>query len=261
MTEYQKVICVIYLLLIAGAEVSIIYTSAFGIAFHVAILFSLLISSVLTKNSTFADFLLAFTIVPLIRILSLSMPLTHLAYIMWFLLISIPIFIAIFACMMLQKLSLKNVGITFPKAKDLPIEIGVVLLALPTGVLEYYLLKPEPLLYELEPALLIASVLIIIICTGFVEELTFRGLLLKKHKFDVIHYPAGMPFFPWMTDSKNITTLHSVDSLILPRYYPKTSKLTWLARKPDYKRLDSIITVSEAEKNEIARTLRIPEEK
>ena len=177
MTEYQKVICVIYLLLIAGAEVSIIYTSAFGIAFHVAILFSLLISSVLTKNSTFADFLLAFTIVPLIRILSLSMPLTHLAYIMWFLLISIPIFIAIFACMMLQKLSLKNVGITFPKAKDLPIEIGVVLLALPTGVLEYYLLKPEPLLYELEPVLLIASVLIIIICTGFVEELTFRGLL------------------------------------------------------------------------------------
>ena len=177
MTKYQKVICSICLLLVTGAEFSIIYTPTFGIAFHVAILFSLLIFSVLTKNSTFADFLLAFAIVPLIRILSLSMPLTHLAYITWFLLISIPIFIAIFACMTLQKLSLKDVGITFPKAKDLPIEIGVVLLALPIGVLEYYLLKPEPLLYELEPALLIASVLIIIICTGFVEELVFRGLL------------------------------------------------------------------------------------
>jgi glycosyltransferase involved in cell wall biosynthesis len=85
--------------------------------------------------------------------------------------------------------------------------------------------------------------------------------LLRKHKFDVVHYPAGMPFFSWMTNSKNITTLHSVDSLILPQYYPKTSQVTWLAKKPDYKRLESIITVSESEKNEIAKVLKIPREK
>ena len=85
--------------------------------------------------------------------------------------------------------------------------------------------------------------------------------MLRKHKFDVIHYPAGMPFFSWMTNSRNITTLHSVDSLILPQYYPKISQLTWLARNFDYKRLDSIITVSEAEKNEIVKALKIPAEK
>ena len=85
--------------------------------------------------------------------------------------------------------------------------------------------------------------------------------MLRKHEFDVIHYPAGMPFFSWMTNSKNITTLHSVDSLILPQYFPKMSQLTWLARKFDYKRMDSIITVSEAEKNEIVRILKIPEGK
>jgi len=192
MTKYQKVICGIYLLLVTSAEVSTIYTPTFGIAFHVAVLFSLLVFSVLTKNSTFADFLLAFAIVPLIRILSLSMPLTHLAYIMWFLLISIPIFIAIFVCMMIQRLSLKDVGMTFPKAKDLPIEVGVVLLALPIGVLEYHLLKPEPLLYELELTLLIVSVLIIIICTGFVEELAFRGLL-QYHAVKMMGW-WGIPF-------------------------------------------------------------------
>ena len=177
MIRYQKVISGIYFLLVAGAEASTIYNPTFGIAFHIAILFSLLTTSVLTRNSSFSDFLLAFAIVPLIRILSLSMPLTHFAYIMWFLLISIPIFIAIFACIFIQRLSLKDVGMSFPKAKDLPIEVGIVLLALPIGILEYYLLTPEPLLYELEPILLIAPVLIIIICTGFVEELAFRGLL------------------------------------------------------------------------------------
>ncbi len=85
--------------------------------------------------------------------------------------------------------------------------------------------------------------------------------MLRKHKFDVVHYPAGMPFFSWMTNSKNITTLHSVDSLILPQHFPKMSLLTWLARNFDYKRMDSIITVSEAEKNDIVRVLKIPAEK
>lgn len=166
-----------YLVLITCAEISTIYNPIFGIAFHVAILFALLIYSVLAKSSAFSGLFLALAIVPLIRILSLAMPLTHFAYIMWFLLISIPIFIAIFACMIIQRLSPKDVGIAFPKAKDIPIEVGIVLLGLPMGILEYHVLTPGPLLYELEPTFLIAPVLIMIIYTGFVEELAFRGLM------------------------------------------------------------------------------------
>lgn len=177
MSRPQKVICGTYVLLVACAEASTIYNPTFGIAFHVAILFSVLTFSVLAKNSVFSGLLLALAIVPLIRILSLSMPLTHFAYIMWFVLISIPIFIAIFVCMIIQRLSLKDVGIAFSKAKDLPIQVGIVLLALPAGILEYHLLTPEPLLHELEPTLLIAPVLIMVIYTGFVEELAFRGLM------------------------------------------------------------------------------------
>lgn len=175
--KLEKVLCGVFPILITCAEAATIYNPTFGIALHAVILFALLTYSVLVKNSVFAGLFLALAIVPLIRILSLSMPLTHFAYIMWFLLISIPIFIAIFACMMLQRLSLKDVGITFPKAKDIPIEVGIVLLALPAGILEYRLLTPEPLLYELKPTFLIAPVLIMVIYTGFVEELAFRGLM------------------------------------------------------------------------------------
>lgn len=173
----ERVFCGAYLILVATAEAATIYDPAFGIAFHIAILFILLTHSVLAKNSAFSGFLLALAIVPLIRILSLSMPLAHFGYVMWFLLISIPIFIAIFTCMLIQKLSLKDVGIALPKAKDIPIEFGVVLLGPPVGILEYHILQPEPLLYELNPLLLIAPVLIMIIYTGFVEELAFRGLM------------------------------------------------------------------------------------
>ncbi len=177
MSRSEKVIAGVYFASVVCAEVSTIYRPTFGIAFHVAILFSLLIFSVLAKNSVFSGLLLALAIVPLIRILSLSMPLSHFAYIMWFLLTSIPIFIAIFACMMMQGLSLKDVGMTFPEAKHVPLEVGIVLLGLPMGILEYHLLTPEPLLYQLQPSLLIGPVLIIVIYTGFVEELAFRGLM------------------------------------------------------------------------------------
>lgn len=176
-SKLEKISYGAYLVLIAAAEVSTIYNSTLGLALHVTILFALITHSVLAKNSVVSGLSLALTIVPLIRILSLSMPLANFTFIMWFLIISIPIFIAIFACMMIQGLSLKDVGITFPKAKDIPIEIGVVLLAIPAGILEYHVLTPEPLLYELKPTLLIAPVLIMIICTGFVEELAFRGLM------------------------------------------------------------------------------------
>ena len=175
--KLERVYCGIYLVLIACAEASTVYNTTSGVAFHIAIFFALLTHSVLARKSIFSGLLLALAIAPLIRILSLSMPLTHFAYIMWFLLISIPIFIAIFTCMMLQGLSLKDVGITFPKAKDIPIELGIVLLAPPMGILEYRILTPEPLLYELTPTSLIAPVFIMVIYTGFVEELAFRGLM------------------------------------------------------------------------------------
>lgn len=74
------------------------------------------------------------------------------------------------------------------------------------------------------------------------------SFLLRKYSFDIIHYPTGMPLFSWMSGSKNIKTLHSVDSLIVPQYYPKSSQFSWLVRKFDYKKEDLIITVSESEK-------------
>ena len=192
MSRFQKVICVAYLVSVVCAEGSTLFSPVFGLASHTAILLALLAAFATIKTSAFSGLLLVLTIVPLIRILSLSMPLAHFAYIMWFLLTSLPIFAAVFACMIIQKLSLKDVGITLPKLNHLPVEVGIVLLGLPMGMLEYWLLTPRPLVSELEPVLLITSALIIIICTGFVEELAFRGLM-QYHASKVMGW-WGIPF-------------------------------------------------------------------
>ncbi len=174
------IICTAYLLLVACAELLTIHNPKAGIALHTVILFVLLFHSALEsdKDKNLSAFLMALVLVPLIRILSLSMPLIHFSRISWFILIAIPVFIALLTCMWVQGLRAKDVGLYSPKLKHIPVEAGVILLAVPTGILEYRILKPAPLPgLEVGTADFIAASLIFIICTGFLEELVFRGLL------------------------------------------------------------------------------------
>jgi membrane protease YdiL (CAAX protease family) len=175
-----SVICAAYLLLVACAELLTIYNPKAGIASHAIILFALLLHSGMEsdKDKKLSTFLMALILAPLIRILSLSMPFIHFSRISGFLLISIPIFIAIFTCMWLQGRRAKDIGLSLSKLKHTPIEAGVILLAIPVGIIEYQILKPSPL-----PGLgsgavnLITASLIFIVCTGFLEELAFRGII------------------------------------------------------------------------------------
>ena len=173
-------ICAAYLLLVTCAEVLTIYNPKAGIASHAVILFTLLLHSGMEsdKDKNLSTFLMALVLAPLTRILSLSMPFIHFSKISGFLLISIPIFVAIFTCMWLQGLRPKDIGLSSSKLKHTPIEAGVILLAIPFGIIEYLILKPAPL-PGLGPgaANFIAASLIFIACTGFLEELAFRGML------------------------------------------------------------------------------------
>ncbi len=160
------------------AELVTIYQVTYGIIIHMLILIMLLSHSTLTADEDFSRLLLGLTIPPMIRILSLSLPLFYFNYLTWFAIISIPVYIAIFTCMYIQRLKPMDVGLSFPSFRDLPIEISVILIAIPIGLFEYTLLKPGPLIGVKESVeTFIASSLIMIICTGFLEELAFRGLI------------------------------------------------------------------------------------
>ena len=173
-------ICAAYLLPITCAEVLTIYNPKAGIALHAVILFALLLHSGMEsdKDKNLSTFLMALVLAPLIRILSLSMPFVQFSKISGFLLISLPIFVGIFTCMWLQGLRAKDVGLSSSKLKHTPIEAGVILLAIPVGIIEYLILKPAPFPGSGSGAVnLIAASLIFVVCTGFLEELVFRGLI------------------------------------------------------------------------------------
>lgn len=168
-----------YVLFITCAELLTSYEPKLGLVIHVFILFALLFHSSLEwdRAKNLAQFLIALLLVPLIRILSLSMPLTYFSRISWFLLISIPLFIATFTCLWFQALRPRDIGLSFPALRHIPIETSVIILAIPIGLLEYRILKPAPLPIGSVAANFMAAALILMISTGFSEELIFRGLL------------------------------------------------------------------------------------
>ena len=173
-----SVICAAYLFLVTCAELLTIYDAKYGIVLYAFILFALLIhsASTLTTDREFSRLLVVLILAPLIRILSLSLPLTHFNYITWFVLISIPIYLAIFTCLHIQRIKPQDVALSLPKLQHLPLELATILFAVPFGILEYQVLKPGILVEPSFEALIIPA-LVIITCTGFLEELAFRGLM------------------------------------------------------------------------------------
>ena len=150
-----------------------------GMIVHGCLLVILLLHSTIAENSYFSNLYASLSLAPLIRILSLCVPLMHFEYIFWFLIVAVPLFAAIFTCMYIQRIDMRSVGLKIPSYRDVPFTCGIILLAIPMGWVEYQILEPEFMLGA--HASWVVPILILLICTGFLEELLFRGLL--QHTF------------------------------------------------------------------------------
>lgn len=119
-------------------------------------------------------FVLAFT--PLIRLLSLFLPLAGLPQIYWYLVVSIPLFAAALIGLRTIRLSRRDIGLTLRK---LPLQFLVALTGFTLGYVEYRILRPAALASHFELRDLWLPALILFVCTGFVEELLFRGMMQR----------------------------------------------------------------------------------
>jgi len=169
----------IYTGLLLIAEFVTTHNLKTGMIAHGCILFVLLFHSTIVESRYFSNLYASLSMVPLIRILSLCIPLMHFEYILWFLIVAVPLFAAIFTCIYLQRIDLRSVGLKIPSYRDIPLTYGIILLGIPVGFVEYYILEPEFMIGA--RVSWVVPIMIIVICTGFLEELLFRGLL--QHTF------------------------------------------------------------------------------
>lgn len=157
------------------AELAIVFISPeTGFLSYIAVLFLLIIHSALVDDEELKTFVSALVLIPLIRIMSLSLPLIGLPLEFQLLAVSVPLFLSTGIMARRFAISLQALGFQFRK---LHLELFVILAGFPLGVIEYLILQPEPLTPSLSLADIWFPALVLLVSTGLLEELIFRGLL------------------------------------------------------------------------------------
>jgi hypothetical protein len=168
----------LYFLAITSAELLTVYLDPLvGVVCHGMILVALLIQSAFVADSERRNLILGLSLVPLIRILSMAMPLVQLTQIYWYPIIYAPLLVATLAMMRVVKLKPSDIGLV---CHDLLTQIIIgISSGLVYGIMEYIILRPNPLVTDFTLQQLGFPAVVLLITTGLVEEIMFRGVLQR----------------------------------------------------------------------------------
>jgi membrane protease YdiL (CAAX protease family) len=93
-----------------------------------------------------------------------------------YMLVGAPIFISIIFVTRLGQFKPADMGLTF---KNLPVQLLIAPLGIVLGYVEYLVLQPKPLVSEFNLNSILVPAVILLVFTGLLEELVFRGLMQK----------------------------------------------------------------------------------
>jgi membrane protease YdiL (CAAX protease family) len=166
---------VIYLLAIAGAEAVTAFSAPpWGVLCYIVILSVIIVRSALVNLYFHQRLMFPLALVPLMRIISLTISEMNVPEIWLNLSVYSTLLIAAVVLARILKYSALDIGLN-------PQWLGTQLVVGGTGILLAFIgfpiLRPEPLIAELTWQEFWLPALILLLCTGFVEEFIFRGLI------------------------------------------------------------------------------------
>jgi uncharacterized protein len=188
---------------LAEALTTILPAVSIGLVLYGLVLVGLVLQSASAPDTRSQRMFLTLAFAPLIRLLSLSIPLNQIPQVYWYFSVGAPIYISIFIVMRYSGFKFSEIGLTLG---DLRRQIPIMFIGIALGISEYLILRPAPLVPKMTFAQVWLPGLILLIFTGFLEEIIFRGLmqvtfipLLGKWNgllyvsliFAVLHYGYG----------------------------------------------------------------------
>jgi membrane protease YdiL (CAAX protease family) len=171
------IVAVGYLVLITAAEsITTLVDPLWGMILHGAVLAALLIHGSLLHRETHRRFVVLLSLAPLIRLLSLSIPLSKLGLplIYWYMVIGILLFMAAFIAGYITGLRGQRIGWSW---RSWPVQLLIGCMGFGLGYVEYLILKPGPLGAYLTWLDVLTAAFILLVFTGILEEYIFRGLM------------------------------------------------------------------------------------
>lgn len=164
-----------YLAWLALAElISAVGDARLGLLLHAGLLIALIYHAARDLSDPLHQLLLTLAFAPLIRLLSFSLPLAGFPQIAWYFIVSVPLFVGAFLIYRILGYSRAEVGL---RIGSLPIQLLIALTGLTFGYVEYRILAPAPLAAAFTWQDLALPALVLLVSTGFLEELIFRGLM------------------------------------------------------------------------------------
>jgi membrane protease YdiL (CAAX protease family) len=127
-------------------------------------------------------FLVALALAPMIRLVSLSLPLGVLTATGGWALTGGTLFVAAFTAIRVLELTRGELALRLGVPRT---QLIIGLLGFPIGTLSYMVLRPLPLLPSLDWQVVAVPAAVLLVCGGFLEELIFRGIL-QTTAYDVL---------------------------------------------------------------------------
>jgi hypothetical protein len=161
------------------AQIEMIKTLAQnGLALHGFLFVMIILNAAISRNASEQRFLMTLSLAPLIRLLSLTVPLNKdISQVYWYLIIGLPLFMAAFLVMRLIGYRREMVGLVL--GRRLALQVAIAATGLGLGYLEYSILHPDKLANAFTFDQIFIPAIILLVFTGFLEELIFRGIMQR----------------------------------------------------------------------------------
>jgi membrane protease YdiL (CAAX protease family) len=168
----------IYFIAITTAETLTILldTVIFGLVFYGLVLVALMMFSAAFAGHREQRIFLTLAFAPLIRLISMSVPMDGVPVMYRYTLVGAPIFISIFLVAIYAGFKREEMGLTL---KNLPVQLLIAPMGIALGYIEYLILRPKPLVSEFSINSLLVPAIILLVFTGLLEELVFRGMMQR----------------------------------------------------------------------------------
>jgi membrane protease YdiL (CAAX protease family) len=181
-----------YLLGLVLAELATAYLDPrLGFVLYALILLSLFVHAILERDEPSSRFFLALTLIPILRLVSLSLPLPALQPVIQVLATAVPVSLATILISHYLAIRPAQIGLEPGESPLGLLGYGlVVLTGVPLGLAQYWALGSLPIL---EPTLVAHSGLIVgilVFFLGLLDELIFRGILLRTSRQALGDWPA-----------------------------------------------------------------------
>lgn len=172
------VVAVVYFATVVVAEiVTAMVHPLWGMIFHVAVLGALLVHASLPVLPVQRGLLLSLAMAPIIRIVSLGLPLGQFEPLWRYAIAALPLMAASGVIMQSIPLGARDIGIRLPARQSWVVTAHVALSGVVLGIVEFIILQPDPIVSKLTFQTVLLAAVILVVGTGVLEEVVFRGIL------------------------------------------------------------------------------------